>query len=1161
MAEMSNRARVGEAFEVLARVLRPFVDRLMSSGAGGGADWAATFAATARPALREYSEDDPSFLLRVIADCWQGRFERQLPRGARNIVFTLRDKRNEWAHNKRFQLHDAQYTLSGIVTLIEAVAPSEAAAVQELLDDLNRTQYERTQRADESENSGAVFNVVDSVPAGLRPWREVIHPHADIHSDRFSVAEFAADLEMVRRGEGSEEYANPRRFFERTYLTAGLRDLLTLAVRRVSGQGGQPVISCQTNFGGGKTHSLIALYHLMSGLDLSQMPTEIADLVRDAGVDNLPEVNCAVVVGNRFGAGEVHTKSDGTEVQTIWGEIAWQLGGAAAYELVADSDRNRTNPGEAIRDVLTVCSPCLILIDEWVAYARELYERTDLPGGSFDSQFSFAQTLSEATRATDGALFVVSIPASEEADTDEDSFAVSSLEVGGTAGREALRRLTNVTNRLAETWQPASGDESYEIVRRRLFQPLSDEARAHRDETAEAFGRLYRSRRADFPSECSEIAFVERIKAAYPIHPEVFDRLYQDWSSIDRFQRTRGVLRLMAATIDSLWASDDKSPLILPCSIPLGDDRVVNELAGRLPDYWHPVIDSDVDGQSSHAGRIDRATPHLGALHAARRVARAIFVGATPRVGGPNQGLDLRRVRLGATFVGDPSGPVSDALSRLAAEAPYLYVDRDRYWFDRQQNVTRTARDEIENLLSGDRFQLHAEIVRRLRERIGRVGMQADTFASVHVAPASGADVADEPRARLVVLEPGTTLTLNSDDSPAVSTAREILEQRGAGPRQYRNMLVFAAAEQRAAEALEQAAAEYLAWEGICTRQDDLNLDAQQMNLARSQRERADQATGLRIAEAYRFLLVPQQEDPRGSVTLEVVRLDADSAAGERNGRRRAGDHQLSAMQPVARIAENAARRLVNDGSLGAQFPAVLLRQQLDGVLASRWAEGHMSLAALWEDMARYVYLPRLRDQDVLTSTVERGPEGIAWTTEGFAVAVSYDEAAGRYLGLSPPGERTAAVTPSHLIVHPDLAMQQHERDREAAAGDDAGRTSGDGGDSGDSRGGASGGDDYFGGGADDESEGSGSQTDPSRPALSVFRGSIVLNPDRPTRAFTQVSDDVLTHLIGHPDAEVVVRVEVEVRKPGGFAGDLVRDVNENTRVLGFEEGTGFSED
>ena len=259
-------------------------------------------------------------------------------------------------------------------------------------------------------------------------------------------------------------------------------------------------------------------------------------------------------------------------VNTIWGEIAWQLGGADGYALVADSDRNGTNPGDGIRQVLAAAAPCLVLVDEWVAYARELYGRDDLPGGSFDSQFGFAQALTEAARAVDGAIFVVSIPASEGRSGTTERRA-SSLEVGGAAGHEALLRLTNVVSRQAEHWQPAKGDESFEIVRRRLFQPLEAAVETATPPPTPSVS-CTAANAATSRARCAEMAYVERIKTAYPIHPEVFDRLYEDWSTVDRFQRTRGVLRLMAAVINSLWESDDRSPLILPCSIPLDDGRV-----------------------------------------------------------------------------------------------------------------------------------------------------------------------------------------------------------------------------------------------------------------------------------------------------------------------------------------------------------------------------------------------------------------------------------------------------------------------------------------------------------------------------------------------------------------------------------------------------------
>ena len=176
---------------------------------------------------------------------------------------------------------------------------------------------------------------------------------------------------------------------------------------------------------------------------------------------------------------------------------------------------------------------------------------------------------------------------------------ISDLEVGGMAGRETLKRITSVATRKAEHWQPARGDESFEIVRRRLFQPLDPANESDRDEIAESFGELYRGHKTEFPPEASDLRYVKRIKSAYPIHPEVFDRLYQDWSTVERFQRTRGVLQLMAAVIHALWSSEDKSPLILPCSIPLDNSHVNGELTGKLDDHWRPVIEADVDGRDS----------------------------------------------------------------------------------------------------------------------------------------------------------------------------------------------------------------------------------------------------------------------------------------------------------------------------------------------------------------------------------------------------------------------------------------------------------------------------------------------------------------------------------------------------------------------------------
>src|SRR5690606_18288730 len=254
---------------------------------------------------------------------------------------------------------------------------------------------------------------------------------------RYQQAEFAADLWQVHLGQGSDEYRDPVEFFRRTYLTDSLRQLLVGAVRRLAGSGGDPVVQLQTNFGGGKTHSMLALYHLFSGAQ----PTELVGVdavLREAGVDSLPAVNRVVLVGNKISPGNPVTKADGTVVRTLWGELAWQLGGKKAYERIRADDERATNPGDVLRELFVAYGPCLILIDEWVAYARQLHEESDLPAGSFETQFSFAQALTESAKLAKNCLLVISLPASDTAASPH--ARADDVEVGGQRGREALDR-------------------------------------------------------------------------------------------------------------------------------------------------------------------------------------------------------------------------------------------------------------------------------------------------------------------------------------------------------------------------------------------------------------------------------------------------------------------------------------------------------------------------------------------------------------------------------------------------------------------------------------------------------------------------------------------------------------------------------------------------
>src|SRR5262249_29115381 len=147
--------------------------------------------------------------------------------------------------------------------LLVAISAPEATEVYKQKQELLRVRFEEQARRETKK--AAVAPIEGQPVAGLRPWREIITPHPDVASGRYQQAEFAADLGQVHRGEGSDEYRNPQSFFQRTFLTEGLKHLLVGAAKRLTNVAGDPVVELQTNFGGGKTHSMLALYHLFSG--------------------------------------------------------------------------------------------------------------------------------------------------------------------------------------------------------------------------------------------------------------------------------------------------------------------------------------------------------------------------------------------------------------------------------------------------------------------------------------------------------------------------------------------------------------------------------------------------------------------------------------------------------------------------------------------------------------------------------------------------------------------------------------------------------------------------------------------------------------------------------------------------------------------------------
>ena len=563
----------------------------------------------------------------------------------------------------------------------------------------------------------------------------------------------------------------------------------------------------------------------------------------------------------------------------------------------------------------------------------------------------------------------------------------------------------------------------------------------------------------------------------------------------------------MAAVIHSLWEKGDKNPLILPANISIDDPRVQFELTRYLSDNWVPVIEKDVDGPSSLPLRMDSEVPNLGKFAACRRVARAIYLGSAPTTDAAHRGLEDRRVKLGCVMPGESPAVFGDALRRLAGAATYLYQDGPRYWYSTQPTVTKLAEDRADQL-KRDPDKVVQELDKRLRADL----RQAGDFSRVHPLPQSGQDVPDDLDARLVVL--GIDHAYSKEPGNAAETsAKKILETRGSTPRLYRNGLVFLAADKVRLQDLDEAVRRYLAWTSILAEKETLDLSLHQVKQAETQLSSADSVVAARLPETYQWLLVPVQSSPTAAVAWQAIRLAGQDA-----------------------LAVRASKKLRSDELLLTSFAGTRLKMELDRV--PLWRGDHVAIKELVEYFARYLYLPRLKNPDVLIDAVRDGLALITWERDSFAYAESYDETEGRYRGLQ--FGRQVAVGDSEspgLLVQPDIARRQIDAETKAQppippmeAFDSTGSTPT----------------------APATTSGTTPSVPTGAPAPTRFHGSVVLDTTRVGRDASRVADEVIAHLSGLVGARVKVTLEIDAEIPAGAPDHVLRTVTENSRTLKF---------
>ena len=936
----------------------------------------------------------------------------------------------------------------------------------------------------------------------LKPWREIAVPHEDVLKGTFQQAEFAADLSRVHAGTATAEYQNPALFFQRTFITEGMRLLLDSVVRRLAGKGGDPVIQLQTAFGGGKTHTMLAVYHLASGKATASDMPGVPGILDAAKVTELPTARIAVLDGIKSSPNQP-VQQGSVSVRTLWGDLAWQLGGAEGYSLVAEADTSGTSPGKAVLETLLArYAPCVILIDELVAYIRQFEEGKTLTGGTFDSNLTFIQALTEALKAVPTAVLLASLPESDK-------------EAGSQRGVRALASLAHCFGRVQALWKPVATEEAFEIVRRRLFSQISNPQAAER--VCRAFHDAYIAHKDDLPRETQDSRYYERLVHAYPIHPEVFDRLYEDWSSLDNFQRTRGVLKLMAKVIHRLWQSENRDPLIMPGSLPLDDPNTRNDIIYYLPQGWDPVLERDIDGERAETTSIENQDTRLGAVQACRRTARTIFLGSAPSTGHQVvRGLELERVLLGVMQPGQQLGVFKDALRRLGDRLHYLNSGNDRFWFDTRPNLRREMEDRRR------RFQDREDVFPAVQDRL-RKSLTTSLFTGIHVFTSSG-DVPDDWSLRLVVLPPDASFS-RSGTNLAVERATETLKHRGDAPRQKQNRLLFMAADADNVARLRDQVRSMLAWQSIVhdIRDSKLNLDMLQAKQAQKSLDDANEALRRMVRETYKWLLAPMQEVRPGKGPGEI-------------------QWEHFPLNPGAANASQDIERVMKENELLiTQWAPIHLNSLLK---AWFWKDGQPEVGALevWQKTCQYLYLPRLKDDHVFQLTVSAGIE----SHDFFGVAQGKSE--GRYPGFVFGRRSTILMDGSLLLIEPAAAMAYAEKLR---AEEEAARrppappiTTGDG--------------QTPPLGVSDKGPGT-LDIPPAPPAPAPaatkrrFYGSIDLDPMLAKKQFADIVDEVIQQFTARHGVKVRIAIELDAEAPTGFDDSLQRIVNENCRVLKFK--------
>ncbi|MDZ4203334.1 MAG: DUF499 domain-containing protein, partial [Bacteroidales bacterium] len=741
--QQHQQDKLYKAFGIFIEAFRPYVVSVLMQEAGER--WPAWFVEALYPAQRDTwnqglkAGTEPEALidysyLKSFALKYKDLVKKDFGKEINKLptrLETIYDVRNKLAHFQ--EIKEDEFTESFIQ--MKNIACS--LQMGELEEELNRLQEGKPGVVVAGREAAA------STSSAIQPWFRAVIPHLDIRQGHLDESVFAANLSEVVLGKGREIYCNPVVFFTKTYFTAGLKNVARSVVNGLNGNedAENRVISLQTGFGGGKTHTLISLYHLCRWGKQASNSEHTSELLKYTGPPAFDTVNIAVFTNKTNDPANGRRTDDGIHIQTIWGELAYQLGGKEAYEIIRKNDEQLIAPGGLFDKILAQCKPSLILIDELADYCLKASARQAGLSSLGDQTISFMQELTEAIASVNKCVAVITLPASPQ-------------EVGNTPQAQAiLSTLQKRVSRVGADTQPVADDEIYEVIRRRLFEDKGNDEMIER--IAAQYMELYHQHITELPAYANRLEYKQKIMKSYPFHPELIDVFRVRWGSHHDFQRTRGVLRLLASIVSDLWKKQDSLPgsnlLIHPGSV---NFATMDAISAQLKKLWgngyDSVISADVAGSSSNAFKIDGNKYEYGQWRLTQSISSVILMCSFGSEGA-NRGVSIPEIKLHLLAPGGFNhNSINGAIDELEGSAYYLYFAQTggtskRYWFHIKPNINIL----INEARAG--FKDHVLDAETLRRIIERISSRVRLF-TVLVDPSE--DVPEQKKPTLIILHP-----------------------------------------------------------------------------------------------------------------------------------------------------------------------------------------------------------------------------------------------------------------------------------------------------------------------------------------------------------------------------------------------------------------------